>query len=55
MVSLLLLGVVIKFNLISGEKKAIGAVMAAVGVSAIVWGVFQSKKETPGLMDEEAK
>ncbi len=53
MVSLLLLGVVMKYSLTGGTDKVVGAIMAIVCVSAIVWGVLQSKKETPGLLDEE--
>jgi K(+)-stimulated pyrophosphate-energized sodium pump len=55
MVSLLLLGVVMKFTLSGGAHKVWGTVMALICVSAILWGVMQSKKETPGLMDEEGK
>jgi len=54
MVSLLLLGVIMKFSLYGGTHKIVGGLMAAICVGAIVWGVLQSKKETPGLMDEES-
>jgi K(+)-stimulated pyrophosphate-energized sodium pump len=54
MVSLLLLGVIMKFSLYGGTHKAVGGIMAAICVGAIVWGVLQSKKETPGLMDDES-
>jgi K(+)-stimulated pyrophosphate-energized sodium pump len=56
MVSLLLLGVMMKYSLNgSGDArhKTIGAILALVCIVAIVWGVLQSKKETPGLMDSE--
>ena len=35
------------------RHKLIGAVFALICVVAIVWGVLQSKKETPGLMDSD--
>jgi len=28
--------------------------MALICVGAIIWGVLQSKKETPGLMDSDS-
>jgi hypothetical protein len=43
-----------KFSLYGGTHKAVGGIMAAICVGAIVWGVLQSKKETPGLMDDES-
>jgi K(+)-stimulated pyrophosphate-energized sodium pump len=55
MVSLLLLGVVMSYSLGgdgSSGQKAVGAIMAVICVAAIVWGVLQSKKETPGLTEE---
>ena len=52
MVSLLLLGVVMKYSLQGGSSRMIGALMALVCIGAILWGVFQSKKEAPGLQDE---
>ncbi|MCE1228769.1 MAG: sodium-translocating pyrophosphatase [Firmicutes bacterium] len=52
MVSLLLLGVIMKLSLDGGEHRIFGLVMAVVCVGAIVWGVLQSKKETPGLTEE---
>ncbi|MFZ1614569.1 MAG: sodium-translocating pyrophosphatase [Holophaga sp.] len=55
MVSLLLLGVIMKFSLYGGTHKLVGGVMALVCVGAIVWGVLQSKKETPGLMDSDSE
>ena len=56
MVSLLLLGVIMKYSLhglADTRHKLIGAVFALICVVAIVWGVLQSKKETPGLMDSD--
>ncbi|MDR1841112.1 MAG: sodium-translocating pyrophosphatase [Holophagales bacterium] len=60
MVSLLLLGVVMSFSLSDFEipehvvrgSKLIGAILALICIGAIVWGVLQSKKETPGLTEE---
>ena len=53
MVSLLLLGVVTSINLSTGTgSKALGAVLAVICIAAIVWGVVQSKRETPGLTEE---
>jgi K(+)-stimulated pyrophosphate-energized sodium pump len=52
MVSLLLLGVIIKFSLYGGSHKLVGGIVALLCVGAIVWGVLQSKKETPGLTEE---
>jgi hypothetical protein len=36
----------------AGSNKWIGAILAAICIAAIVWGVIQSKKETPGLTEE---
>jgi K(+)-stimulated pyrophosphate-energized sodium pump len=58
MVSLLLLGVVMTYSLGftkedgTGGSKWVGAILALICVGIIVWGFVQSKKETPGLMDE---
>ncbi len=53
MVSLLLLGVIMKYSLDGGTEKAIGGVLALLCIGAIVWGVLKSKAEVPGLMDSE--
>jgi K(+)-stimulated pyrophosphate-energized sodium pump len=53
MVSLLLLGVIMKYSLSGGTDKVVGGIVTFACIGAIVWGVLQSKKETPGLMDSE--
>lgn len=53
MVSLLLLGVIMKYSLDGGTEKGIGLVLALICLFAIVWGVMKSKKEVPGLMDSD--
>ncbi len=55
MVSLLLLGVIMKYSLSGGTHKLVGTLMALICVGAIVWGVLHSKKETPGLMDSDSE
>jgi len=55
MVSLLLLGVIMKYSLYGGTEKIIGGVMAAVCLVALVWGVPPSKKETPGPKDPDTR
>jgi K(+)-stimulated pyrophosphate-energized sodium pump len=59
MVSLLTLGIVMKFTLYPKEgaesDKAIGLVAALVCAALIGWAVVNSKKETPGLMDDVAE
>ena len=56
MVSLLTLGIVMKFTLYPKEgmesEKGIGIVAALICAGLIGWAVVNSKKETPGLMDE---
>jgi K(+)-stimulated pyrophosphate-energized sodium pump len=52
MVSLLTLGVVLKYNIISGREEGgwkIGLVAALVCVVAIAWAVWQSKRETEDM------
>jgi K(+)-stimulated pyrophosphate-energized sodium pump len=59
MVSLLTLGLVLKFNItkanISGTDLLTGIVVAIVAAAAIGWAIYQSKKETDDLMTEEIK
>ncbi|MBP1626172.1 MAG: V-type H(+)-translocating pyrophosphatase [Holophagaceae bacterium] len=60
MVSLLALGIIMKFTLFPAEghvsNKAVGIIVAIVCALAIAWAVYTSKKETPGLVDDsEAK
>ena len=59
MVSLLTLGLVLKFNItkanISGTDLFTGIVVAIVAAAAIGWAIYQSKKETDDLMTEEIK
>ena len=56
MVSLLTLGIVMKFTLFPKDgaesEKWIGVVGALVCAGLIAWAVVNSKKETPGLMDD---
>jgi len=57
MVSLLTLGIIMKFTLFPAtghtSNKLVGLVGALICAVLIAWAVFTSKKETPGLMDEE--
>jgi K(+)-stimulated pyrophosphate-energized sodium pump len=61
MVSLLGLGVIGTYTFFPTEKVKqegtagstwVGAILAIVFLAAIVWGVLQSKKETPGLTED---
>jgi len=56
MVSLLALGIVMKFTLFpSGghaSNKVVGFILAIICALAIAWAVYTSKKETPGLVDD---
>jgi K(+)-stimulated pyrophosphate-energized sodium pump len=56
MVSLLTLGIVMKFTLYPKEgadsDKVIGVIGALICAALIGWAVVNSKKETPGLMDD---
>ena len=54
MVSLITLGVVIKYNVVSGtEGPAIGIVVALVGIAAIGWSIWQSKRESKEMQEME--
>jgi K(+)-stimulated pyrophosphate-energized sodium pump len=57
MVSLLVLGIVMKFTFFPVEgrdsNKFGGAVAAAICVAALVWAIRKSKQETPGLVSDE--
>ena len=57
MVSLLTLGVIMKWTLFPVEgrtsNKALGAIAAVVCAAAIAWAVNKSKQETPGLVSDE--
>jgi K(+)-stimulated pyrophosphate-energized sodium pump len=59
MVSLLTLGLVLKFNItkanISGTDLLTGIVVAVIAAAAIGWAIYQSKKETDDFMTEEIK
>jgi K(+)-stimulated pyrophosphate-energized sodium pump len=59
MVSLLTLGLVLKFNVIEpkggGAARSVGIVIAFVALAAIIWAVWQSKRETPEMMELEAQ
>jgi K(+)-stimulated pyrophosphate-energized sodium pump len=54
MVSLLTLGVVMKYNVITGtESRVIGGLIAIVCAFAIGWAVWQSKRESKELLEME--
>jgi len=54
MVSLLALGVVIKFNVLTGtESRVIGGLVALVCAVAIGWAIWQSKRESKELQEME--
>ena len=54
MVSLLALGVVIKFNVLTGtQSRVIGGLVALVCAFAIGWAVWQSKRESKELQEME--
>jgi K(+)-stimulated pyrophosphate-energized sodium pump len=54
MVSLLALGVVIKFNVLTGtESRVIGGLVALVCAFAIGWAIWQSKRESKELQEME--
>ncbi len=57
MVSLLSLGLVMKFNIIEPTQgtagRAVGLVVALMCVAAIWWAIWQSKRETPEMMEFE--
>ncbi|MFT3869894.1 MAG: sodium-translocating pyrophosphatase [Nibricoccus sp.] len=54
MVSLLALGVVIKFNVLTGtQSRIIGGLVALVCAFAIGWAVWQSKRESKELQEME--
>jgi K(+)-stimulated pyrophosphate-energized sodium pump len=57
MVSLLTLGLIMRFTLfpVEGREslKVVGFFGALVCAAAIVWAVYKSKQETPGLVSEE--
>jgi len=59
MVSLLTLGLVLKFNItkpnIGGTDLLTGIVVAVVAAAAIGWAIYQSKKESGDLVEEEVK
>jgi K(+)-stimulated pyrophosphate-energized sodium pump len=54
MVSLLALGVVIKYNVLTGtESRVIGLLVAVVCAFAIGWAIWQSKRESKELQEME--
>jgi K(+)-stimulated pyrophosphate-energized sodium pump len=59
MVSLLTLGLVLKFNItkpnISGTDLLTGILVAVIAAVAIGWAIYQSKKESGDLVAEETK
>ncbi len=58
MVSLLTLGLVMEYNVIEpsggAAARAVGIVVAFVALAAIVWAVWQSKRETADMMEFES-
>jgi K(+)-stimulated pyrophosphate-energized sodium pump len=56
MVSLIALGVVIKFNVITGtESRVVGGLVAVVCMVAIGWSIWQSKRESKELKEMESQ
>jgi len=59
MVSLLTLGIIMKFTLYPTEghvsNKAVGLVAAVICAALIGWAVVNSKKETPGLVEDDSQ
>jgi K(+)-stimulated pyrophosphate-energized sodium pump len=59
MVSLLTLGLVLRFNItkpnIAGSDLLTGIVVAVIAAAAIGWAIYQSKKESGDLVEEETK
>lgn len=54
MVSLLALGVVIKYNVITGDHaRIVGALVAIICIGAIGWSLWQSKRETAEMKEME--
>jgi K(+)-stimulated pyrophosphate-energized sodium pump len=54
MVSLLALGVIIKFNIISGtESRILGLIIALVCAATIGWSIWQSKRESKEMAEME--
>jgi K(+)-stimulated pyrophosphate-energized sodium pump len=55
MVSLLALPLVIRYNMVSGLERGIGAIVLVVAAAAVGWAWWQSKRETDEMrqMDEE--
>ncbi len=56
MVSLLALGVVIKYNLVSGTiNRWVGLLVALIAAGAIAWSVWQSKRESKEMKELESQ
>ncbi len=54
MVSLLTLGIIIKYNIISGtSSRLVGLVIALFCIAAIIWSLWQSKRESPEMREME--
>ncbi|MDX2109113.1 MAG: sodium-translocating pyrophosphatase [Verrucomicrobiota bacterium] len=56
MVSLIALGLIMKYNLVEPKEvggRAIGVVVAFVCIAAIWWAVWQSKRESPEMQEME--
>jgi len=53
-VSLISLGVIIKYNVVSGtEGPVIGVVVALVAIVTIGWSIWQSKRESKEMAELE--
>jgi K(+)-stimulated pyrophosphate-energized sodium pump len=59
MVSLLTLGLVLKYNVIEptseNAARAVGAVLAFAGIAIVAWAVWQSKRDTPEMAELESR
>ncbi len=54
MISLLALGLVLNYNIVSPRipGTVIGVIVAVLGIAAVAWAVWQSKRETESMVDE---
>jgi K(+)-stimulated pyrophosphate-energized sodium pump len=61
MVSLIALGLVLKYNVVginpngTGTVAWVGALLALLGLAAVVWAVWQSKRETDEIREMDAE
>ena len=54
MVSLLTLGLVLKYGVMSGKSIVIGIIVAVICVATIAWAIWQSKRETGDFVEDKA-